>query len=68
MKSLIIGEFGAVDRTSVEERIEYLSYYKKQAKKYNIGLFIFDDAHDFAIIDRKTNKFINEEIIDVLVS
>ena len=65
---LIIGEFGAVDRTSVEERIEYLSYYKKQAKKYNIGLFIFDDAHDFAIIDRKTNKFINEEIIDVLVS
>lgn len=65
---LIIGEFGAVDRTSVSERIEYLSYYKKKAQKYKIGLFIFDDAHDFMIIDRKTNKFIDEEIVDILVS
>ena len=65
---LIIGEFGIVDRVSVNERVEYLSYYKKVAKQYNIGLFIFDDAHDFSIIDRKTYEFINEEILDTLVS
>ena len=63
---LIIGEFGVVDRIELNERIEYLKYYLKNAKKYNIGLFIFDDSYDFAIINRKTNKFINQEIIDVL--
>lgn len=63
---LIIGEFGVVDRITVDERIEYLKYYLKNAKKYNIGLFIFDDSYDFAIINRKTNQFINQEIKDVL--
>lgn len=63
---LIIGEFGVVERIELNEKIEYLKYYLKNAKKYNIGLFIFDDSYDFAIINRKTNKFINQEIIDVL--
>jgi len=66
--SLIIGEFGVVDRIEVNERIDYLKHYVKNAKKYNIGLFIFDDSYDFAIINRKTNQFINQEIIDILTN
>lgn len=64
----IIGEFGVVDRNSVNERIEYLRHYKKLANKYKVGLFIFDDAHDFAIINRKTYEFYEEEIVNVLVN
>ncbi len=63
---LIITEFGVVDRISLDERIEYLEYYKKIAKKYKVGLFIFDDAHDFAIIDRETCEFYENELVDVL--
>lgn len=63
----IIGEFGVADRVDIKERIEYLSYYKKKAKQYKIGLFIFDDAHDFAIIDRNTYQFINDDLVDTLV-
>lgn len=65
---LIIGEFGVVDRIEINERIDYLQHYVKNAKKYNIGLFIFDDSYDFAIINRKTNQFINQEIIDILTN
>lgn len=64
----IIGEFGAVKRTNVSERIEYLSYYKELAEIYKVGLFIFDDAHDFIIIDRKNYKFIEEELVNKLVN
>ena len=52
----------------VNERIDYLQHYVKNAKKYNIGLFIFDDSYDFAIINRITNQFINQEIIDILTN
>lgn len=63
----IIGEFGTVKRTDVSERIEYLSYYKELAKTYKVGLFIFDDAHDFVIIDRRNYKFIEDDLVNILV-
>lgn len=65
---VIIGEFGVADRNSILEMKEYYEYYKKQTKKFKISILIFDDSHDFVIIDRKTKKFINEEIVDILVS
>ena len=65
---LIIGEFGVVDRIASSERIEYLNHYIRNARKYKIGLFIFDDAHDFAIIDRKTCQFIDDKLVDAILS
>jgi hypothetical protein len=64
----IIGEFGVADRNSIMEMKEYYEYFRKQTKKLKIGTLVFDDSHDFVIINRKTKEFINEEIVDILVS
>lgn len=65
---VIIGEFGVTDRNSILEMKEYYEYYRKQTKKLKIGILVFDDSHDFVIINRKTKKFINEDIVDILIS
>lgn len=65
---VLIGEFGVADRNSISEMKEYYEYYKQQTKKLKIGILIFDDSYEFVIIDRKTKKFINEEIVDILTS
>jgi hypothetical protein len=63
---VIIGEFGVADRNNISEMNEYYRYYKKQTNKLKIGILVFDDSHDFVIIDRKTKDFINEDIINTL--
>ena len=65
---VIIGEFGVADRNSISEMNEYYKYYRKQTKKKNIGILVFDDSHDFVIIDRKTKEFLNKDIVNVLTS
>ena len=65
---VIIGEFGVADRNRILEMKEYYEYYRKQTSKLKIGILVFDDSHDFVIIDRKTKKFINDEIVDILTS
>jgi hypothetical protein len=65
---VIIGEFGVADRNSILEMKEYYEYYRKQTKKLKIGILVFDDSHDFVIINRKTKKFINDDIVDILIS
>ena len=64
---VIIGEFGVVKRPPESERIEYIDFYVKTAKKYGIGLVVFDDGSDFAIFDRDTLTWPYESIIDTLL-
>ena len=64
---VIIGEFGVVKRPPESERIEYIDFYVKTAKKYGIGLVVFDDGSDFAIFDRDTLTWPYEGIIDALL-
>ena len=47
---------------------EYYEYFRKQTKKKNIGILVFDDSHDFVIIDRKTKEFVNKDIVEALIS
>ncbi len=64
---VLIGEFGVVNRPSEAERIEYIDFYVKTAKKYGIGLIVFDDGGDFAIFDRNNLSWPYEGIIDALL-
>lgn len=64
---VIIGEFGVVDRPPESERIEYIDFYVKTAKKYGIGLIVFDDGGDFAIFDRDTLTWPYESLVDALL-
>ena len=40
--------------------------YETDTKKLKIGILVFDDSHDFVIINRKTKQFINEDIVNTL--
>ena len=64
---VIIGEFGVVDRPPESERIEYIDFYVKTAKKYGIGLIVFDDGGDFTIFDRDTLTWPYESLVDALL-
>ncbi len=65
---VIVGEFGVVDRATEEERSEYISFYSKTAKKYDIKLVIFDDGWDFTVFERETLTWPYEKVIDALFS
>jgi len=69
---VIISEFGAVDKENLEERLEWLSYYKKKADTEKVMLIWWDAGGDekkgssFRIFDRYTLQWIYPEIKDLL--
>ena len=65
---VIIGEFGAVDRTSETERAEYIGYYSKLADQYGLKLVIFDDGYEFTVFDRETLTWPYEKVIQALLT
>lgn len=64
---VIIGEFGVAKRPPEAERVEYLDFYVKTAKKYGIGLIVFDDGSDITVFDRETLTWPSESIISALL-
>lgn len=64
---VLIGEFGVSKRVSESERIEYLDFYVKTAKKYGIKLIVFDDGGDLAVFNRWNLTWPSEAIIDTLL-
>lgn len=64
---VLIGEFGVANRVSESERIEYLDFYVKTAKKYGIKLIVFDDGSDLAVFNRWNLTWPSEAIIDTLL-
>jgi endoglucanase len=69
---VIIGEFGAVDKGNLDERLEWLSYYKNSADREKVMLIWWDAGGDekkdssFRIFDRYTLQWIYPEIKDIL--
>lgn len=57
---VIIGEFGATNKSNINERIEWAKYYLSKAKEKNIPCIIWDngaffgDGQKFGLINRKT--------------
>lgn len=65
---VIIGEFGCVRRAPIEERTRYIRAYCNDCIANGLKYIIFDDAHDFLIINRSTKEFIDEDIVDIIVN
>lgn len=53
---VIVGEFGAGNKSNEEERASYASYFSKLASKYGVAVFWWDDGgkDSMGLIHRKT--------------
>lgn len=65
---VMIGEFGVVDRSSEEEREEYIGYYSKAASDRGIKLVIFDDGWEFTVFERTDLSWPYEKVIQALLT
>lgn len=67
---VIIDEFGAVDRSNTEARVEYASYYVAAARARGITCFWWDngalegDGELFGLLNRATYEWVFPEIVE----
>ncbi|GBU28662.1 endoglucanase [Treponema sp. R8-4-B8] len=64
---VIIGEFGALDKTNEPARAEWVEYYVKAALEKGIKCFWWDDGGDLRLFNRRTNTFYFPQIKDGLL-
>lgn len=49
---VVIGEFGAQDKENDEERAVYANYFLREAAKYDLSCFWWDNSGEMSLIDR----------------
>lgn len=73
---VVIGEFGAWNKSNLKERIEYTSYYVTKAKEYGIICFWWDVGGSYktadkvksaALLNRNTLEWYFPELVKILV-
>ncbi|MCR4736422.1 MAG: glycoside hydrolase family 5 protein [Treponema sp.] len=76
---VVIGEYGAVNKNNLDQRIAYFTSYLKQAKKYNLAAVLWDNGQwkikegskdygeKFGFYNRKEQTWYFPEILDVIV-
>ncbi len=70
---VIIGEFGAVNKDNIEERVEWAGYYVSKAKELGIPCVWWDNngftgnGENFGLLDRRTLEFPFPELVDVMM-
>lgn len=71
---VVMGEFGAIDKNNLQDRINFTKYYTQLASSHEIPCFWWDNSNSamtsktngFALFNRKTLKFVYPEIVDAL--
>lgn len=71
---VVVGEFGAVDKDNLEDRVEYTYYYAQAAGLYEIpccwwdnGSFTYGAGEALGIFNRRTLTFVYPEILNALM-
>jgi len=64
---VIMGEFGALNKSNEAVRAEWAEYYVKYAKSKGIPCFWWDDGGDFKLLNRNSNTFYFPVIKDALI-
>lgn len=64
---VILGEFGCVNKNNLDERVRYADLVTRTANNYGIKCFWWDNGGDFKMIDRKTYKWQNPEILQTML-
>lgn len=70
---VVIGEMGATNKNNLSDRLEWVKYYVKNARKYNITCVWWDNGgfnvgeENFGIFNRRNCSFTYKDIADALV-
>jgi endoglucanase len=64
---VIIGEFGALDKSNESARAAWVEYYVKSAAQKGIKCFWWDDGGDFKLYNRREDKFYYPQIKEGLI-
>ncbi len=65
---VIIGETGAVKTTDLTQRINWINYFVKQAKRYKMLTILWDDGGNFNVFDKPSATQKDPEFIKAMVS
>lgn len=66
-RPVIMGEWGARDRSNVPDRIKYVTHYVKACKERGILPIVWDDGGNFRLFDRSTLTWHFPEIAEAIV-
>jgi len=64
---VIIGEFGALDKSNEPARAAWVEYYVNSAAQKGIKCFWWDDGGDFKLYNRRNNAFYFPQIKDAII-
>ncbi len=64
---VVVGEFGAQDKSNEAERAEYAAFFIAEGAEYGIKCFWWDNGYDYRIIDRSTGKPTAPLVVEALV-
>ena len=65
---VILGEFGAVDKSNEYDRSQYVKKVVTSCVEYGIKPIYWDDGGDFKLVNRKDNKVVFQSIVNELVN
>ena len=64
---ILLGEFGAMDRSNTKERARYVSLVVSLARLRGIPCFYWDEGRNYAILSREDAKVCCPEIVQAMV-
>lgn len=70
---VIMGEFGTINKSNLDDRVEIAEYYLSVSEKYGIPCFWWDNGNlkegseTFGLLDRKTLKWKYPDIVEQLM-
>ncbi|WP_243129639.1 cellulase family glycosylhydrolase, partial [Clostridium sp. HBUAS56017] len=71
---VVMGEFGATDKSNLQDRVNFAKYYLQVASSYKIPCLWWDNNYfkanvsdSMGIFDRKTLKFVYPEILQAML-
>ena len=76
---VVIGEYGAVNKNNLDQRLAYFHSYLKQAKKYNLAACLWDNgqwqvkegsrdySEKFGYYNRKEQTWYFPEILEAII-
>lgn len=67
-RTVILGEWGAINKNNLNARIEYASYYASAAKKKGFVPIVWDDGGNFRLQNRNNTSWQYPEIVEAILN
>ncbi|MGL5259917.1 MAG: glycoside hydrolase family 5 protein [Lachnospiraceae bacterium] len=64
---VVITEFACADKNNLEERLEWIDFFTKEARRSNIAYMWWDNGDEYKILNRELSSWVYPEIVKRLV-